>query len=382
MSWYLWTWYTCGTGSNACPVIVTRLCSVAKKGSSDEKVTRAIRQYAWTMLHKPYRTLFHMRLSVPLSFNNSPPSNTTCAIFTGEGSRPCNASEPLWWALMRLFLLRPPWCWTSYDLSFPIYIAHEHAQLRPDIKDHDWVEVLRYGVDTGFQYGGCDGGGYGTWFFIADGSGVQVNVGRLLKVPNKIAARAYMNSFQFENRLPCMTWDHTSIKCNQHLDTYLCESVLHAGFDSVLIETVDYGFDAVSPFAMTQELVLCTQQSKLPQCTACPGEVDLRWSHNGTNYTCASETRLPPAVTNGIQSLEVHAPPRCSNTTCAIAVIVTTVSCVFMAAYCFSIKAYASRMNYLAFDLENATCWKLMFCNFILSIVLVQSLVIMLINCI
>lgn len=38
------------------------------------------------------------------------------------------------------------------------------------------MEVLRFGSEL--TKVGCDGGGYGCWFWGADGSGVFVNIGR------------------------------------------------------------------------------------------------------------------------------------------------------------------------------------------------------------
>ena len=44
-----------------------------------------------------------------------------------------------------------------------------------------------------------------------------------------------------------------------------------------------------------QELILCTQQSATPQCRACPAAVDLRRA-NGTRHVCGPEWRLPPVA--------------------------------------------------------------------------------------
>jgi len=254
-----------------------------------------------------------------------PMSRTDCAIFTGAGIRSCT-SEPLVWALLRFVGFRSQWCSFPQDLTFPIVLKDELRAL-PDITDHSWVEVLRYSVPEVPPYRGlgCDGGGYGTWFYVAPGSGVKVNVGRLLTFVTKKAALAYALQHAVANTtLPCEIWSEDETRgprCVTHSDSHLCDAARRLGKDSVFIEKVDYGTDAFEWSGRRQELILCTQQSVTPQCDACPTAVDVRHM-NGSRYQCGPEWRLPPVAP---EVLPLHG-LTCDRTGCALTVIVTCLS--------------------------------------------------------
>ena len=261
------------------------------------------------------------RVDVLRRFDDAPPARAdgACAVFTGSGIRPCRTSEPLGWALLRLAGLRPQWCWSAHDLTFPVVLRDELRTL-PAIADHAWVEVLRYGVPaapTRHHGLGCDGGGYGTWFYVAPGSGVKVNVGRLLTFVTREAAvaSALRERAAANATLPCEAWSEREARgpsCAAHADSHLCAAARRLGADSVFIEGVDYGADALAWRGRRQELILCTQQSATPQCRACPAAVDLRRA-NGTRHVCGPEWRLPP-VAPGVAPLRGLT---CDRTACA-----------------------------------------------------------------
>lgn len=224
-----------------------------------------------------------------------------CAVFTGAGSRPCNTSEPLWWAVLRILKRRPTWCSTAHDLASPLYLETTRYVV-PEIRDHDRVGVVRYGAGASVDWG-CDGGGYGVWFFVMPGSEVEVEVGRILSFNTKAQSLEFMRQQMGTRNAtsytpPCARWNSDAgPRCDQHSDVNLCEAVRRVGRDSVLIRNVNYGYDAIQPVGTRMELILC-EHGRIddPQCDAClPWDVvPLHNASSGRRYKCsAGEWRIP-----------------------------------------------------------------------------------------
>jgi len=250
-----------------------------------------------------------------------------CAVFTGAGSRPCGQSEPLSWAMLRILQQRPMWCWTAHDLTSPLFLETTR-HLVPEIRDHDRVGVVRYSAHTAPGLG-CDGGGYGVWFFVMPGSDVEVDVGRILTFDTKIQAIEFaqqQTNLNATYTLPCTQWNNeVGPRCEQHGDTELCEAVRRVGRDSALIRNINYGRDAVQPTGTRTELILCTHgRVDAPQCDAClPWDVvPLYNASSGQRYRCsADEWRIPFGYDSSHRyddALPMQPALVCDKTACAV----------------------------------------------------------------
>ena len=224
----------------------------------------------------------------------------TCAVFTGAGARPCDASEPVGWAVLRLLGLRPAWCWHPQDLAFPVVVRGDDVRAGPDLADHAWWRSCAT-APTAACAASAATAAAAAWFdLVAPGSGVRAAWGasspsrprRSRSTSPRAAAAAPERhaAVRALGRAPV-----ARRACDRHGDVGLCAAARRAGADSVLIERVNYGADAVAWRGRRQGSSCARSRAPAEPCSACPAAVDLR-RRDGARHVCGDGWRLPPVA--------------------------------------------------------------------------------------
>ena len=182
--------------------------------------------------------------------------------------------------------------------------------------DHSWMEVIRFPTrKTGV---GCDGGGYGCWFFGGDGSGVSINIGRSARFKTKEEAREMVGRAGGRHALyhaldPCR---RHGCDGDKHSDTYICAAAKKLGFDSVMWSTEPRAHQS-GVFRNIVEIVVCHDWCmQNVSCDECPG-IDLRASDGSTCHcnasigftNCNLTLPSPPCTTASPPSSPPSSPP-------------------------------------------------------------------------
>lgn len=225
-----------------------------------------------------------------------------CYRFTGSGDRPCEHTHtPLAYALApwaypaRVNSMLLFWSWSLLDVSNP-YVFVDMVPRPHVLRDHAWVEVVRYAERT--SYVGSDGAGYGVWFFLVPGSGVMVNIGRAIRFDNKLQAIDWSVKTATNTTLACASTGMAS--CTTHDDTYFCAAARLKGYDSMLAWR-DNAYPGSPHYSGRRsdmvELIVCPAEEPPEQRTACP-PLAFR-SAEGGRCTCSQDSEILTCIESG-----------------------------------------------------------------------------------
>lgn len=138
--------------------------------------------------------------------------------------------------------------------------------LPPAPLDGTVVDVTRFPYDY-LGENGCDGAGYGCWFFLTPGFGARIRLGRVLELEDKRALWAWIArsvsrpyALWFTRRCAahptCASWVHS--------DTGACAAAAVHGVDTVVVGRADA--DTLAP-----EVIVCSGAcARAVSCDECP----------------------------------------------------------------------------------------------------------------
>jgi len=164
-----------------------------------------------------------------------------------------------------------------------------------------------YNLDTM----GCDGAGYGCWYYLTPGFGTRIRLGTVLELRDRAHMYEWIDatvspSYAFWSTAWCEL--HPFCTSWRHADTGVCAAAAAHGADTVVIGT---GWDALGKMdmALMPELVLCSGVCmREVQCDECPAveyAPDCVCSVGFGVSNCNNDTAVPPIARCGEQSMDL-----------------------------------------------------------------------------
>jgi hypothetical protein len=175
-----------------------------------------------------------------------------------------NASDAPIFAPFRSFPADAP-CEELWAKTRAVRWLNESVPMPPSPLDGAIVDVTRFSYDM-LGENGCDGGGYGCWFFLTPGFGSRIKLGRVIELENKRALLRWIAA--------SVSWPRTlwyTLKCDvhpqcaalMHSDTGVCAAAALSGVDTVVVGA-DEGH-------VVPEVVICSPWcTQTVSCDECP----------------------------------------------------------------------------------------------------------------
>jgi hypothetical protein len=166
---------------------------------------------------------------------------TTCYYFTGAGDRKCNCNPTE-------KEKRQTWAYPFEAEINQFFYQDSSSFSGPDtIRDNEWPEVMRWREFKG-PLNCCDGGFYGTWFFIMPGSGIQAFIGKAIRFSSRDELHSFLKIGKYDPNENHRKRD----------DLEVCARVLERNFDSAMFVNDDHYVKHESGIKRNQtELVIC-----------------------------------------------------------------------------------------------------------------------------
>lgn len=148
-----------------------------------------------------------------------------------------------------------------------VWIEREDNSVIPNRSiDHSTLNLLRF--PSRLTTVGCDGAGYGCWFFVTNGIGARVRVNKIKQFEFKSDAYKWIHSKTSWWRIQYATLRCSmDAQCRTHSDMGLCLNARKEGYDGVMI----HHNEKIPSNRTAPELVLCTDDcNRKVQCDECP----------------------------------------------------------------------------------------------------------------
>ena len=167
--------------------------------------------------------------------------------------------------------------------------------------DGSIVEATRFSYKL-LGTGGCDGGGYGCWYYLTPGLGSRIRLGRVIELRDRPHLKQWIRESVSVSR---SLW--TTARCHIHpfcgawraLDRGVCAAAVAQGFDTVLV-----GIGTEN--GLMPEIILCSGVCmSTPQCYECPAveyAPDCECSVGSGLSNCNNDSSIPPIPRCGEQN--------------------------------------------------------------------------------